>query len=109
MGIVTYGSTATVYRPLGSVNNTELDNIISLPSTNQEVTNLEAGILAASAELKGPAHRPNARRVMIVFATTFNPEGSHPPQEAARTFTSDGGILMVYSKSKKLITITLFF
>ena len=94
---------------MGSVNNDDLENIESLPFNNETITNLEAGIQVAAAELIGPAHRQNAKKVIIVFATTFNPQGSHPPQEAAQTFIADGGILMVYSKSKKMIKINLFF
>ena len=71
--------------------------MFTLPFNNEEVTNLEAGIQAAAAELSGPAHRPNAKKIIMVFATTFNPEGANPPQDAANDFTSNGGILIVYS------------
>ena len=82
---------------MGSINSDDIYNMFTLPFNNEEITNLEAGIQAATAELSGPAHRPNAKKVMMVMATTFDPLGTNPPQDAANNFTSDGGIIIVYS------------
>ena len=97
MGIITYGNTAVSYKDLGSVNNDDLDNIFSLPYNAESHTNLEAAIQLAVSQFNGPSHRSNARKVIVVMASTYNPGGVTAPQQAAEGFKEDGGVLIVYS------------
>ena len=75
-----------------------ISNLFGLPFNNDPMTNLEAGLQAAIAQFNGPNHRSNARRIIIVMAAAFDPEGANAPFKTASTFKEDGGILMVYSK-----------
>lgn len=97
MGIITYGNTANVLYPLGSLDNDDIDNLFNLPFNNDPLANLEAGIQAAVAQFNGPNHRGNARRVIIVMAAVFNPEGENAPNKTAQTFKEQDGVLMVFS------------
>lgn len=98
VGIITYGNSANVLYPLGSVNNDDIDRLFDLPFNNDPMTNLEAGLQAAIAEFNGPNHRINAREVIIVMAAAFNPIGTNAPSKTASTFKEDGGVLMVFSE-----------
>lgn len=85
---------------MGSVNSHDLNSITELPFFNEPATNLKAGIQSATSEFYGPAHRLNAKRVMIVFASSFNPQGQDAPQQVADIFKESGGILIVYSETE---------
>lgn len=90
----------TVYRSLGNVTNDDLDYIdpSDLPYYAGDTTNLEGAMQAAMDQFATSNHRVNAKKVIVVVATTFNPTGVTAPQQVATQFKESGGILVIYGR-----------
>ncbi|CAD6185843.1 unnamed protein product [Caenorhabditis auriculariae] len=96
-GIILYNSQATVQNQLGSLDSDDFMGITSLPFDSADAgTNLEAAIKTAKAEFDQRG-RANARKVLVVLATTYKPGDYEDPTQMANTFKEDGGILVVYN------------
>ncbi|PAV74139.1 hypothetical protein WR25_06762 isoform D [Diploscapter pachys] len=97
VGMIVYATNASVVYPLGSINNDDIDGIMSLPFYNDQGTNLEAAISLAMDQFNNQTiHRTNARQVIVVLATTYRQGDYQDPTEITNSFKENGGILIVY-------------
>ncbi|PAV57619.1 hypothetical protein WR25_24287 [Diploscapter pachys] len=98
VGMIVYAINSSVVYPLGSINNDDIDSIMSLPFYNDQGTDLGAAILLAIDQFNNETmHRANARQVIVLLATTYNRQGgSQDPVSIANSFKENGGILIVY-------------
>jgi len=93
VGVVVYGSNATVSRPLTTSNSV----LSPLPYLNSQDSNLASGLLTAQNLLNANPSYAHHKKVIVIQAATYRPDGENDPATVIAGFKSSGGsIITVY-------------
>ncbi|WKY01972.1 hypothetical protein Q1695_015743 [Nippostrongylus brasiliensis] len=95
VGFITYGDTAELHYNLSHWKSTkDLLSSMNITFKSTRGTNIEAAIRLANANFVEPHHRPNARKVIVIIASAFEPSTFTDPSVQAATFKEDGGVII---------------